>query len=461
MATRKECDAFGEVEVPANMYYGAQTAGALQRFKIGGPEERMPICVLHAFAILKKALAIVHVDYGLDKKIADAICQAADDVISGKLDDSFPLSSWQSTTHWNMNVNEVIANRGIEILGGVMGSKTPVHPIDHVNMGQSTNDTYPSAMNIAAALEINNRLLPAVQMLHDSLDQKSKEWKDIVKIGRTHTQDAVPITLGQEFSGYVTQLDNAMQRIRGTFGRLHQLPIGGTAVGTGLNSFRGCGEKVAKKVAELTGLPFTTSPNKFEGIANHDSYVELHGALNALAAALYKISNDIRFLGSGPRCGLGELTLPQNEPGSSIMPGKVNPTQCDAMTMVAIQVMSNQFAVTLGGAGGHFELNVCTPMMTRTTMQSIRLLSDICVSITKNCVEGITPNKERIDKIMKESLMLVTALNPHIGYDKACKIAKSAYKNASNLREEAIRLGYVTGEQYDQWVKPEKMCAPK
>ncbi|EYB92702.1 hypothetical protein Y032_0191g1326 [Ancylostoma ceylanicum] len=458
---RIERDAFGELEVPVDRYYGAATARAQTSFKIGGPEERMPLPVLHAFAIVKKASAMVNAEYGLDKKIADAICKAADEIVAGKLDDHFPLNAWQTTTHWNMNVNEVIANRAIEMLGGVLGSKNPVHPNDHVNMAQSTNDTYPSAMNIAVAREINSRLFPALKQFRDSLQRKSNEFKDIIKIGRTHTQDAVPITLGQEFSGYVQQVENGIDRIRATLPRLYQLVAGGTAVGTGLNTHKGFGEKVVKAIAADTGLPFTTTPNKFEATAAHDSLVEVHGALNTLAASLFKICNDIRFLGSGPRCGLGELHLPENEPGSSIMPGKVNPTQCEALTMVAAQVMANQVAVTIGGANGHFELNVCKPLMVKNNLQSVRLLSDVAVSFTVYCLDGITANKERIAKIMRESLMLVTALNPHIGYDNACKIAKTAHKNGTTLKEEAVKSGLVTPEQFDQWVRPEDMIGPK
>ncbi|KAK6741105.1 hypothetical protein RB195_009142 [Necator americanus] len=457
---RKERDGFGEYEVPEDKYYGAQTARAMLTFKIGGPEERMPLPMLHAFGILKKAAAMVNVEFGLDKKIADAICKAADEVVAGKMDDNFVLSAWQTTTHWHMIVNEVIANRAIQMLGGELGSKSPVHPNDHVNMGQSSNDTFPTAMNISAALEINHRLLPALKQFHDSLEKKSEEFKDIIKIGRTHTQDAVPLTLGQEFSGYVQQIANGIERIRSTLSRLYQIVLGGTAIGTGLNSRKGFSEKVAKKISELTGLPFSTVPNKFEATANHDVFVEVHGALNTVATSLMKISNDIRFLGSGPRCGLGELILPQNEPGSSIMPGKVNPTQCETLTLVCGQVMGNHVSVTIAGANGHFELNVCKPLMVINVLQSIRLLSDAAVSFSVNCLDGIKANRERIAKLMRESLMLVTALNPHIGYDKSSKIAKTAYKNGTTLREEAINLGILTGEQFDRWVKPENMLGP-
>ncbi|EPB72045.1 fumarate hydratase, class II [Ancylostoma ceylanicum] len=465
---RKERDTFGELEVPADRYYGAQTARSQMNFKIGGPEERMPIPVVHAFGILKKAAAMVNTEFGLDKKLADAICKAAGEheVIAGKLDDHFPLVTWQtgSGTQSNMNVNEVISNRAIEILGGELGSKKPVHPNDHVNMSQSSNDTFPTAMHIAVAREVNARLLPALKQLHDSLQKKSNEFKDIIKIGRTHTQDAVPLTLGQEFSGYVQQclqVENGIERVKATLPRLYQLAAGGTAVGTGLNTRKGFAEKVAKTVSDLTGLPFTTAPNKFEALAAHDALVEVHGALNVLAASFMKIANDIRFLGSGPRCGLGELSLPENEPGSSIMPGKVNPTQCEAITMVAAQVMGNQVAVTVGGSNGHFELNVFKPLMVKNVLQSTRLLADAAVSFSVNCVDGIVANRDNIAKIMRESLMLVTALNPHIGYDNAAKIAKTAHKNGTTLKEEAVKLGILTEEQFAQWVKPENMLGPK
>ncbi|CAB3402808.1 unnamed protein product [Caenorhabditis bovis] len=462
-AIRKERDTFGELEVPADKYYGAQTARSKMNFKIGGIEERMPIPVIHAFGILKKAAAQVNTEFGLDKKLADAISQAADEVIAGKLDDHFPLVTWQtgSGTQSNMNVNEVISNRAIEILGGELGSKKPVHPNDHVNMSQSSNDTFPTAMHIAVGREINSLLLPALKKLRASLHAKAEEFKDIIKIGRTHTQDAVPLTLGQEFSAYVQQLDNSIARVEAVLPRLYQLAAGGTAVGTGLNTRKGFAEKVAAKVSEITGLPFVTAPNKFEALAAHDALVEVHGALNTIAVSFMKIANDIRFLGSGPRCGLGELSLPENEPGSSIMPGKVNPTQCEAITMVAAQVMGNQVAVTVGGSNGHFELNVFKPLIVRNVLQSTRLLADSAVSFTDHCVDGIVANKDNIAKIMRESLMLVTALNPHIGYDNAAKIAKTAHKNGTTLKEEAIKLGILTEEQFNQWVKPENMLGPK
>lgn len=460
---RVEKDTFGELQVPSDKYYGAQTARSIMNFKIGGPEERMPLPVVHAFGYLKKAAAIVNTEFGLDKKLSDAIVKAADEVIAGKLDDHFPLVVWQtgSGTQSNMNVNEVISNRAIELLGGQLGSKTPVHPNDHVNKSQSSNDTFPTAMHIAVALEVNNRLVPSLQTLRQSLAKKAKEFEKIIKIGRTHTQDAVPLTLGQEFSGYVTQIDNGLARIQATLPHLYQLAAGGTAVGTGLNTRIGFAEKVAETVKALTGLPFVTAPNKFEALAAHDTMVEVHGALNVIATSLMKIANDIRFLGSGPRCGLGELSLPENEPGSSIMPGKVNPTQCESLTMIAAQVFGNQVAVTVGGSNGHFELNVFKPMIVRNVLQSIRLISDGCVSFSKNCVDGIVANEANIKKILNESLMLVTALNPHIGYDNAAKIAKTAHKNGTTLKEEAIKLGILTEEQFNQWVRPEDMLAPK
>ncbi|XP_013785297.1 fumarate hydratase, mitochondrial-like [Limulus polyphemus] len=460
---RIETDTFGELKVPVDKYYGAQTMRSMMNFNIGGQSEKMPLPVIKAFGILKKAAAEVNQEFGLDKKIADAICQAADEVIDGSLQDHFPLVIWQtgSGTQTNMNVNEVIANRAIEILGGKLGSKTPVHPNDHVNKSQSSNDTYPTAMHIAVAMEIELSLLPSLKTLHEALLKKSEEFKDIVKIGRTHTQDAVPLTLGQEFGGYAAQLEMGIERVKTTLPRLHCLAAGGTAVGTGLNTRIGFAEKVASKIAEITGLPFVTAPNKFEALASHDTMVEVSGAMNVIACSLMKIANDIRFLGSGPRCGLGELILPENEPGSSIMPGKVNPTQCEAITMVAAQVMGNHVAVTIGGSNGHFELNVFKPMIVANLLRSSRLIADSCVSFTSNCVGGIQANKERINKLLNESLMLVTALNPHIGYDKAAKIAKTAHKDGATLKETAIKLGLLTSEQFDQLVKPEEMLGPK
>lgn len=423
----------------------------------------MPLPVIHAFGYLKKAAALVNLEFGLDNKLADAISKAADDVISGKLDDHFPLVIWQtgSGTQSNMNVNEVISNRAIELLGGKLGSKDPVHPNDHVNMSQSSNDTYPTAMHVAVAIEINRRLLPALKTLQKALQAKADEFTSVIKIGRTHTQDAVPLTLGQEFGAYVTQIANGIARIEGTLPRLYQLAAGGTAVGTGLNTRKGFAEKVASKISELTSILFVTAPNKFEALACNDTMVEVHGALNVVATSLMKIANDIRFLGSGPRCGLGELSLPENEPGSSIMPGKVNPTQCEALTMIAAQVFGNQVAVTVGGSNGHFELNVFKPLIVRNVLQSVRLIADGSISFTENCVNGIVANKDHINKLLHESLMLVTALNPHIGYDNAAKIAKTAHKNGTTLREEAVKLGVLTEEQFNQWVRPEDMLSPK
>lgn len=460
---RIERDTFGELKVPADKYYGAQTMRSMLNFPIGDSFERMPYGVIVAMGILKKAAALVNKELGMDAKVADAISKAADDVISGKLyNDHFPLVIWQtgSGTQSNMNTNEVISNRAIELLGGKLGSKDPVHPNDHVNKSQSSNDTFPTAMHIAVALEINKVLIPGLQKLYDALDEKANAWKDIIKIGRTHTQDAVPLTLGQEFSGYAQQVCNGINRVKDTLPRLYQLALGGTAVGTGLNAPKGFAEKAAAKIAELTGLPFVTAPNKFEALASKDTMVEVHGALNTVAVSLMKIANDIRFLGSGPRCGLGELALPENEPGSSIMPGKVNPTQCEALTMVCCQVMGNQVAVSIGGSNGHFELNVFKPMIVANTLRSARLLGDAAATFTKNCVVGIKPNKDRISKLLNESLMLVTALNPHIGYDKAAAIAKQAHKENLTLKESALKNG-ITAEQFDQWVRPENMIGPK
>ncbi len=455
---RIETDSFGEIEVDSSKYWGAQTQRSLENFKIG--VEKMPEPLIHALAIVKKAAAIVNIEIaGLDKKVGDSIVKAADEIIAGKLEGNFPLAVWQtgSGTQTNMNINEVISNRAIEMLGGEIGSKKPVHPNDHVNMGQSSNDTFPTAMHIAAVMEIKNRLVPALKYLHAALDKKAKEFDSIVKIGRTHLQDAVPVTLGQEFSAFVTQIEFGLERISNCLPRLLMLAQGGTAVGTGLNAKKGFAEKFAAEVAKITGEKFITAPNKFEALAANDAVVEASGALNTIAVSLMKIANDIRLLGSGPRCGLGELELPENEPGSSIMPGKVNPTQCEAMTMVAAQVMGNHVAVTISGSNGHFQLNVFKPVMIHNLLQSIRLIADASVSFTDNCVVGIKANMERLAKIREESLMLVTALNPHIGYDNAAKIAKKAHKEGSTLREAAISLGLLTNEQFDEWVKPEKM----
>jgi fumarate hydratase class II len=459
---RVETDSFGEIKVPADRYWGAQTERSLMNFKIGG--ETMPKPLITAFGVLKRSAAKVNMDLGaLDKKIGGAIVKAASEVIDGKLDGNFPLVVWQtgSGTQTNMNVNEVIGNRAIEMLGGAMGSKKPVHPNDHVNMGQSSNDSFPTAMHIAAACEINWSLLPALTHLHKALDKKAKEFNKIIKIGRTHLMDATPLTLGQEFSGYAKQIENGLRRAKSTLPALYELAQGGTAVGTGLNAKKGFDVAFAKEVAALTKLPFKTAPNKFEALAAHDALVECSGVLNTLAVSLMKIANDVRLLGSGPRCGFGELSLPENEPGSSIMPGKVNPTQSEAMTMVCAQVMGNHVAVTVGGATGHFELNVFKPVIIYNVLQSIRLIADACVSFTDNCVVGIEANKERIDELMNNSLMLVTALNPHIGYDNAAKIAKKAHKEGTSLKQAGIALKLLTAEQFDKWVRPETMISPK
>lgn len=460
---RTETDSFGEIQVPADKYYGANTARSIINFNIGGPSERMPLPIIKAFAILKKCAARVNQEYGLDSTIADLIVKVADEIIAGQLWDHFPLVVWQtgSGTQTNMNVNEVISNRAIELSGGTMGSKHPVHPNDHVNMSQSSNDTFPTAMHIAVVLEVQERLLPGLQVLLKSLKTKKEEFKDIVKIGRTHLQDATPLTLGQEFSSFVQQIENGIERVKATLPRLYQLAAGGTAVGTGLNSRIGFAEKVAAKIAEETGHPFVTAPNKFEALSAHDALVELHGSLNVLACSLMKIANDIRHLGSGPRCGIGELSLPENEAGSSIMPGKVNPTQCEAVTMVAAQVMGNHVAVTVGGSNGHFQLNVFKPVIVTNVLQSVRLIGDSCVSFSKNCVDGITPNTEKINQFVNESLMLVTALNPHIGYDRAAKIAKHAHTTGTTLKMAAVSLQMLTEEEFDIKVQPKDMLGPK
>ena len=462
MATRIERDSFGTIEVPAEKYYGAQTARSLINFAIGGETERMPLPVIRAFGYLKKSCALVNLEYGLDPKIAESVVKAAEEVIDGKLDDHFPLVIWQtgSGTQSNMNVNEVISNRAIELMGGEKGSKIPVHPNDHVNRSQSSNDTFPTAMHVAVAMEIHSHLMPGLQELHKSLLAKSTEFKDIIKVGRTHAQDATPITLGQEFSAYVMQLDNGMSRVKTTLPRLYELAIGGTAVGTGLNTPVGFAEKVAAKLAEFTTYPFTSARNKFEALASHDAMVEVHGALNVVACSLMKIANDIRFLGSGPRCGFGELLLPENEPGSSIMPGKVNPTQCEALTMVAAQVMGNQVAVSVAGSNGHFELNTFKPLIVSNVLRSSRLIGDACVSFSNNCIKGIKPNQKRISEMLQQSLMLVTALNPHIGYDNAAKIAKKAHKDGLTLQEAAAELDLVSEEDFKKWVNPENMLGP-
>jgi fumarate hydratase, class II len=460
--TRTETDTFGPIEVPADRYWGAQAQRSLGNFRIGW--EKQPLPIIRALGIIKRAAAETNMALGhLDKKLGDAIITAAQEVIDGKLNDHFPLVVWQtgSGTQSNMNANEVVSNRAIEMLGGTMGSKKPVHPNDHVNMSQSSNDTYPTAMHIAAAEQIVHDLIPALAHLTDALAAKQREFKDIIKIGRTHTQDATPLTLGQEFSGYVTQVANGIERIKLTLPQLMQLAQGGTAVGTGLNAPVGFAEKVAERIAAITGLPFTSAPNKFEALAAHDAMVFSHGAINTIAASLFKIANDIRLLGSGPRSGLGELELPENEPGSSIMPGKVNPTQSEALTQACVQVFGNHATITFAGSQGHFELNVYNPVMAYNFLQSVRLMTDAARSFADNCVIGI---KARIDNIkagVERSLMLVTALAPKVGYDNAAKIAKTAHKNGTTLREEALKTGLVTADEFDRIVRPEEMIHPK
>ncbi|HYH20603.1 MAG TPA: class II fumarate hydratase [Azospirillum sp.] len=459
---RTETDSFGPIEVPADRYWGAQTQRSLQNFRIGG--ERMPVPLVRALGVQKKAAALANMELGaLDPALGRAIVEAAEEVADGTLADHFPLVVWQtgSGTQTNMNANEVISNRAIELLGGERGSKVPVHPNDHVNMGQSSNDSFPTAMHIAAVEQIHHDLVPALEHLHAALAGKADAFKDIVKIGRTHLQDATPLTLGQEFSGYAAQVKYGIARVKGCLPRLYPLAQGGTAVGTGLNARAGFAEAFARQVAAITGLPFVTAENKFEALAAHDALVEAHGALNTIAVSFMKIANDVRLLGSGPRCGIGEIALPENEPGSSIMPGKVNPTQSEAMTMVAAQVMGNHTAVTVAGATGHFELNVFKPVIIYNVLQSIRLLADAAVSFTDNCVVGIEPNRERIDQLLADSLMLVTALNPHIGYDNAARIAKKAHKEGTTLKQAGVALGLLTEEQFDQWVRPETMIGPR
>ena len=451
----------GEIKVPSDRYWGAQTQRSLQNFKIGG--EQFPRGFIRAYGLVKQVAAEVNSEIGvLDKDLAKTIGEAAQEVIDGKLDDHFPLVVWQtgSGTQTNMNFNEVIANRAIEMSGGEMGSKTPVHPNDHVNKSQSTNDTFPSAINIAAAMQINEHLLPKVKGLRDALTAKAEEFLKIVKLGRTHLQDATPLTLGQEFSGYASQLDHALTAVENALPHLYELAWGGTAVGTGLNAPEGYAEKVADRIAEKTGLPFKTAPNKFEAMGAHDSAVEMSGALKTMAASLNKIANDIRWLASGPRSGIGEISLPSNEPGSSIMPGKVNPTQAEAITMVAAQVMGNDTTLTVAGASGNFELNVFRPVIAFNLLQSVKLLGDAADSFSVNCVAGIEPNLERIDGNLRNSLMLVTALTPHIGYDKAAEVAKKAHADNSTLRDTIEKLGYMSGEEFDEKVKPEEMVSP-
>ena len=460
-STRTETDSLGAVEVDASVYWGAQTQRSLENFKIG--DERMPRPIIRALGIVKHASATVNESLGrLDAERADAIRRAAEEVIAGDLDPHFPLVVWQtgSGTQTNMNANEVISNRGIELLGGELGSKDPIHPNDHVNMSQSSNDVFPGAMSIATAEEVVHRLVPGLRRLHEALAAKMEAFEGIVKIGRTHLMDATPLTLGQEFSGYARQVENAIARVEGTLPRVYELALGGTAVGTGLNAHPEYGERVAAAIARYAGLPFVTAPNKFESLAAHDAQVELSGQLKTVAASLMKIANDVRLLGSGPRAGIAELMLPANEPGSSIMPGKVNPTQSEALTMVCAQVFGNDVAVNIGGASGHFELNVFKPLIVYNTLQSIRLLGDAAVSFSDNCVAGIEPNRERIQQLMESSLMLVTALSPHIGYDKAAEVAHHAHVEGTTLRQAALALGYVTDEQFDAMVRPEDMTHP-
>lgn len=460
MTTRTETDTFGPIEVDSSKYWGAQAQRSLGNFKIGW--EKQPAAIVRALGIVKKAAAITNMKLGkMPKDLGEVIVKAADEVIEGKLNDHFPLVVWQtgSGTQSNMNANEVISNRAIEMLGGEMGSKKPVHPNDHVNMSQSSNDTFPTAMHVACAYEVANKLIPALKHLHGALGAKAKEWKDIIKIGRTHTQDATPVTLGQEFSGYAQQVENGIKRLEMTLPMLMELAQGGTAVGTGLASPAGFAEAVAAEIATLTNLPFTSAPNKFEALAAHDAMVFTHGAITTVAMACFKIANDIRFLGSGPRSGLGELALPENEPGSSIMPGKVNPTQSEALTQVAAHIAGNNAAIAFAGSQGHFELNVFNPMMAYNFLQSVQLLSDAAISFTDNCVIGIEPRLDNIARGLANSLMLVTPLKEKYGYDLAAKVAKTAHKNGTTLREEAINLG-VPAEDFDAIVRPELMIAP-
>ncbi len=460
--TRIETDSFGPLEVPSSKYWGAQTQRSLINFPIGW--EKQPTAIVSALGIIKKACALANIDMGkLSKDHGMAIVEAASEVISGKLDDHFPLVVWQtgSGTQSNMNANEVIANRAIEILGGNIGSKDPIHPNDHCNMGQSSNDTFPTAMHIATAITAQNILLPNLRKLLGSIDKKIVEFDGIIKIGRTHTQDATPLTLSQEFSGYRHQIKKGIARVEQSLNDIYELAQGGTAVGTGLNTSLGWDATVAKYIADETNLPFITAPNKFEALASHDAMVEISGSLKTLAASLFKIANDIRFLGSGPRCGLGELILPENEPGSSIMPGKVNPTQCEALTQVCAQVIGNDAAIGLAGSQGHFELNVFKPMIAYNVIQSMQLLGDACSTFTDNLIRDLKADKVRIEKLMRESLMLVTALAPKIGYDNATLVAKTAHKNGTTLKEEAVRLGFVDDETFEEVVKPENMVGPR
>jgi fumarate hydratase class II len=462
MATRIEKDTFGPIEVPADRLWGAQTQRSLTNFRIS--TEKMPTALLRALAQVKSAAAAVNRDLKLlDEKKAAAIIAAADEVIQGAHDGEFPLSVWQtgSGTQTNMNMNEVLANRASELLSGKRGEERLVHPNDDVNMGQSSNDVFPTAMHVAAVQAVVDHLIPAIRKLRDTLARKSEAFKDIVKIGRTHLQDATPLTLGQEFSGYVAQLDHGLRHVESSLQHMRELAIGGTAVGTGLNAHPEFADRVARELSQLAGHPFTSAPNKFEALASHDALVFAHGALKTLAASLMKIANDVRWLASGPRCGIGEISIPENEPGSSIMPGKVNPTQSEAMTMLCAQVLGNDVAVNLGGAMGNFELNVFKPLVIHNFLQSVRLLADGAVSFNDNCAVGIEPNREHIDQLLHGSLMLVTALNPHIGYDKAAKIAKTAHKEGTTLKEAALKLGFLTAEQFDAWVRPGEMVGPK
>lgn len=462
MLVRVETDSFGEIQVPADKYWGAQTQRSFENFKISS--EKMPGALIKALAILKKCAAQTNVELGLlSAKLGEFIIKAADEVISGGLNDNFPLVVWQtgSGTQTNMNINEVLSNRAIEMMGGALGSKKPIHPNDHVNMGQSSNDTFPTAMHIAAVTELTSHLIPELNYLKEALHKKTVKFADIIKIGRTHLQDATPLTLGDEFSGYVTQIEYGIERVKNSLHHLSYLAQGGTAVGTGLNAHHDFAAKFAIKVSEETGYRFHTAPNKFEALACNDAVVEVSGALNVLATSLMKIANDIRLLGSGPRCGLGELLLPENEPGSSIMPGKVNPTQCEAITMLCCQVMGNHVTISIANSNGHFELNVFKPVMIHNLLQSIRLLADGCRSFVDHCIIGIEANKKHIENLRDRSLMLVTALNPHIGYDNSAKIAKEAHKNGTSLKDEAIKSGLLTEAQFVEWVRPEKMIASK
>ncbi|GKY91791.1 hypothetical protein MPSEU_000150800 [Mayamaea pseudoterrestris] len=463
LPSRVESDSMGQLQVPAATLWGAQTQRSLENFPIGGPESRMPLAIIKSMAVVKKCCALYHAKENLmDQSIADAIAQAADEVVQGELDRHFPLCVFQtgSGTQTNMNVNEVLSNRAIQIMGGDVGSKVPVHPNDHVNKGQSSNDSFPTAMHMAAVELILSKTLPGLRTLKESLDVKAKEFDAIVKIGRTHWQDATPLTLGQEFSGYVQQVEYGMARLESALPSLYRLALGGTAVGTGLNTKVGYAEAIAEAIAKETGHAFVSAPNKFEALAAHDSLVEVSGQLNTIACSLFKIANDVRLLGSGPRCGLGELSLPANEPGSSIMPGKVNPTQCESLTMVCAQVMGNHVAISFGGTQGHFELNVYKPVMASNLLHSCTILGDAAASFAERCVDGIEANSDRIHQLLHGSLMLVTALNPHIGYDKASEIAKKAHKEGTTLKEAAVATGYLTAEQFDDWIVPERMIGP-